>query len=124
MNGVNNGAPRPCWNRIALARDQRAFSQDLATGRGHASSHIQIQLGESQGQIQLGIPYSMVGDDGEGGAKREAVRGADLLKNNAAVASLFDEIAVPVIAQWKVKEMRVQDLISLTPGDVLPLDLT
>jgi flagellar motor switch protein FliM len=29
---------------------------------------------------------------------------------------------VPVVAQWKVNEIRVQDLIALTPGDVLPLD--
>lgn len=86
------------------------------------SSHIQIQLGESQGQVQLGIPYSMVETMVKEVQKREAVRGADLSKNKPQWRPSFDEIAVPVVAQWNVKEMRVQDLISLTPGDVLPLD--
>ncbi|MGH7937975.1 MAG: FliM/FliN family flagellar motor switch protein, partial [Bryobacteraceae bacterium] len=34
----------------------------------------------------------------------------------------YNDIAVPVVAQWKAKEMRVQELLSLTSGDVLPMD--
>lgn len=86
------------------------------------SSLIEIQLGENQGQIQLGIPYSMVETMVKEIQKREAARGTDLLKNKPQWRPSFDEISVPVIAQWKVKQIRVQDLMSLEPGDVLPLD--
>src|SRR5262249_20407491 len=86
------------------------------------SSLIQIQLGENQGQIQLGIPYSMVETMVKEMQKREAARGTELLKHKPQWRLSFNEISVPVVAQWKVKQMRVEDVISLTPGDVLPLD--
>jgi flagellar motor switch protein FliM len=86
------------------------------------ASRIQIKLGESQGHIQLGIPYSMVETMVKEMQKREAIRGGEHHRNKPQWRPSFNEIAVPVVAQWKVKEMRVQDLISLTPGDVLPLD--
>jgi flagellar motor switch protein FliM len=27
-----------------------------------------------------------------------------------------------VVAEWKVKELRVRELVTLSPGDILPMD--
>ena len=91
-----------------------------------AEPHYSIVTGTatlpSQGQIQLGIPYSMVEAMVKEVQRRKATRGTELLKNKPQWRPSFDEISVPVMAQWKVRQMRVQDVIALAPGDVLPLD--
>lgn len=86
------------------------------------AAFMEVQLGESQGQFQLGIPYSMVESMVKEAQEREASSGAEALQKKPRWRSSYDEIAVPVIAQWKVREMRVQELISLSLGDILPMD--
>jgi flagellar motor switch protein FliM len=86
------------------------------------SAAVEVQLGESQGQIQLGVPYSMVETMVKEAQARESTRGAELLSRKPQWRSSYNGISVPVVAEWKVKEMRVQELVSLSPGDVLPMD--
>jgi flagellar motor switch protein FliM len=81
---------------------------------------IEIALGETNGRIQLGVPYSMI----EAMVKKLQ---ADPHKADEALAkkiqwrSPYNTIAVPVVAEWQAKEMRIQELIDLSLGDVLPM---
>jgi flagellar motor switch protein FliM len=86
------------------------------------SALIGVQLGETQGQLQLGIPYSMVEGLVKESQQRETVRGTGTANKKPQWRASYDAISVPVIAQWKAKEMRVQELVSLSPGDILPMD--
>ena len=87
------------------------------------SAFIEVKLGESQGQIQLGIPYAMVETMVKEALERESNnRGPEVPNKKPQWRSSYDGISVPVVAEWKVKEMRVQELVALSPGDVLPMD--
>ncbi len=83
---------------------------------------IEVQLGESQGQIQFGIPFSMVEKMVKEAQARESTRGANLSSATPQWRASYNGISVPVVAEWKVREMRVQELVSLSPGDILPMD--
>lgn len=83
---------------------------------------VEVQLGETQGQIQLGVPYSMVETMVKEAQARESTRGAEVLSRKPQWRPSYNGISVPVFAEWKVREMRVQELVSLSPGDILPMD--
>lgn len=83
---------------------------------------IEVQLGESQGQIHLGIPHSMVETMAKEARQRDALQGADTPSKNPQWRSSYNAILVPVVAEWKVKELRVRELVTLSPGDILPMD--
>ena len=86
------------------------------------SALISVQLGECEGQLQLGIPFSMVENIVKENEERAVLRGTEAPPKKAQWRASYNEISVPVIAQWKVKEMRVREVVSLCPGDILPMD--
>ncbi|HEY2801359.1 MAG TPA: flagellar motor switch protein FliM [Chthoniobacterales bacterium] len=83
---------------------------------------VDVQLGTTQGQLQFGIPYSTVEPMVKEAREREARTGAQAIAKKPQWRASYNDIAVPVVAQWKAKEMRVQELLSLASGDVLPMD--
>jgi len=97
------------------------FLQTAEADVVHISINLEVTLGECVGQIQLFIPFAMV----EPIVKLMNV--ARLKATESKVRSIewrrpFNNINVPVIAEWFVKDMSIGDVLQLKPGDVLEMD--
>jgi len=86
------------------------------------SVRLAVQLGENKGQIEIGMPYSMVEPMLKEARERENSRGAETRARKPEWRPSYNEISVPVQAEWKVRQMLTRDVLSLSLGDVLPMD--
>jgi flagellar motor switch protein FliM len=83
---------------------------------------IEAQVGDSMEQIQLGIPYNML----EPIVKSiHAARTKEMQNTPDAKPqqwrSSYNQIAVPLIADWEVTQVSVSDILALRVGDVLEM---
>ncbi len=83
---------------------------------------IEALAGDSVEQIQLGIPYNML----EPIVKNlHAARSREMQSVPDAKPqqwrSSYNQIAVPLIADWQVPQVNVSDILSLRVGDVLEM---
>jgi flagellar motor switch protein FliM len=97
------------------------FLQTAEADVVHVTINLEVILGECVGQMQLFIPFAMV----EPIVKLMNV--ARLKATESKVRSVewrrpFNNINVPVIAEWFVKDMSIGDVLQLKPGDVLEMD--
>jgi len=97
------------------------FLQTAEADVVHITLNLEVILGECVGQMQLFIPFAMV----EPIVKLMAV--ARLKASEAKTRTIewrrpFNNINVPVIAEWFVKDMAIADVLQLRPGDVLEMD--
>lgn len=83
---------------------------------------LEIQFNQAQGHIHLGVPYALVESLVKEAQLRTPAQRTDGSSKKPQWRSSYNEISVPVVAQWKVGETRLQDIVSLSPGDVLPMD--
>lgn len=90
---------------------------------------MEAGFGGCRGQIQMGFPYAAVDP-----LIRRFCKSAATMTNPPPPAppppaaawkwnTCFDDVCVPVTAEWEGLEMTARQILSLKVGDVLPLDL-
>jgi flagellar motor switch protein FliM len=90
---------------------------------------MEAGFGGGRGQIQMGLPYAAVDP-----LIRRYCKSAATMTNSTPTAppppattwkwnSCFDDVCVPVTAEWEGLEMTAREILALKVGDVLPLDL-
>ncbi len=90
---------------------------------------MEAGFGGCRGQIQMGFPYAAVDP-----LIRRFCKSAATMTNPAPPAppppaaawkwnTCFDDVCVPVTAEWEGLEMTARQILALKVGDVLPLDL-
>jgi flagellar motor switch protein FliM len=88
---------------------------------------LDAKLGECAGQIQIGFPYVTVEP-----LIRQLSQGAETIATSAPQPSTassackwnasFDDVTIPVIAEWQGLEMTAREILALKIGDVLPMN--
>jgi len=84
------------------------------------SAAIEIKIGELTGAMHVGVPFSMI----ETVVKKLQLarqRGTALTPKQIKWRAPFAGIAVPVTAEWKVREISLGEVVRLKPGMVLEL---
>ncbi len=84
------------------------------------SAAIEITFGELTGRMHVGVPFSMI----ETVVKQMQLarqRGSTLTPKQIKWRAPFAGIAVPVVAEWKVREIALSDVLRLEAGTVLEL---
>jgi len=90
---------------------------------------MEAGLGECKGRIQIGVPYAAVDT-----LIHRFCQSTETMTNPAPSApplpavgwkwnACFDDVCVPVTAEWEGLEMTARQILALKVGDVLPLDL-
>lgn len=82
---------------------------------------LEVTLGECIENIQIGVPSSMVEVIVK---KMQQARNTKANENRAKKMEWrtpYEEISIPVVAQWTVKKMSVREVVNLRPGDVLEM---
>jgi flagellar motor switch protein FliM len=86
---------------------------------------LEVKMGQSTDRIQMGLPFvpleAMI---------RQMTQGADALADAAAPAArpvptwkpAYEDICVPLTAEWQGLELSVAEVLALKPGDVVKLD--
>jgi flagellar motor switch protein FliM len=86
---------------------------------------LEAKLGETHGLIQIGFPYAtvepLIRQVSQGG--ETVIAPASQPATPAAVKwnAMFNDVCIPVIAEWQGLEMTAGDILALKIGDVLPI---
>ncbi len=81
---------------------------------------LEVTLGELTEKMQLGIPLSMI----EATVKKMQLarqRGGDITPRQVKWRAPYAGIAVPITAEWKVREITLSDVMRLSEGHVIEL---
>lgn len=84
------------------------------------SAAIECKIGELNGTMHVGVPFSMI----ETVVKQMQLarqRGTALTPKQIKWRAPFAGISVPVIAEWKVREIALREVVELQAGTVLEL---
>ena len=84
------------------------------------SAAIEFTLGEITGKMHVGVPFSMI----ETVVKTMQVsrqRGTALSPKQIKWRAPFAGISVPIVAEWKVREITLNDVLRLEAGHVINL---
>lgn len=100
------------------------FLQTSAADALLVVSVVEVSLGECVGQMQMGVPFSMI-EPMVKKMHKDRHTGEDHRPKNIQWRTPYDGISVPLIADWTIREICVQEVLELQPGDVitLPRDL-
>ncbi len=84
------------------------------------SAAIDCTIGELNGKIHVGVPFSMIETVVK---KMQSARekSTPLTPKQIKWRAPFAAIAVPVTAEWKVREISLREVVSLEAGSVLEL---
>lgn len=101
------------------------FLQVCASDTIMLVSTIEALAGDSVEQIQLGIPYNMLEPIVKTmhAARSREIQGSPDAKPQQWRTS-YNQISVPLIADWLVPQVSVSDILSLRVGDVLEMPRT
>jgi flagellar motor switch protein FliM len=81
---------------------------------------MEVVFGETREQLQLGVPFVMF----EPFAKRmqrSRVQTDEPRAKSMQWRASYAAIAVPIFAEWKVREIALGDVLKMQTGDVIPL---
>ena len=83
---------------------------------------MEVQAGESAETLQIGVPYHMIEPVVKRmqGSRMREVEGTVLTKN-LSWRSSYDDINIPIVADWPVTELALADIARLRAGDILKL---
>lgn len=96
------------------------FLKTSAADTPFLSAAIEFTVGELTGRMHIGVPFSMI----ETVVKQMQLarhRSTPLTPKQIKWRAPFAGISVPVIAEWKVRELPLRDVIQLQTGSVLEL---
>lgn len=86
---------------------------------------IEALAGDTVEQIQLGIPYNMlepIVKSMHAKRSREMQSTTDVKPQQWRTS--YNQIAVPLIADWEVPGVTVSDILALSPGDIIEMPRT
>ncbi|HEX3798061.1 MAG TPA: flagellar motor switch protein FliM [Verrucomicrobiae bacterium] len=102
-----------------------AFIQTASPDTNMLVLSLEAKLGECTGLIQLGFPYSTVEPLIRHVSQSTETAVTPAPQTPAAAAPkwnvLFNDVSIPVTAEWQGLEMTAGEIISLKVGDVLPI---
>jgi flagellar motor switch protein FliM len=92
-----------------------------STSEVFVTLHVEVTLGETKGQLNLGVPFSMVESP-----VRRIQEAHNHLSDSARPKQMqwrnqYAGIAVPVLAEWKVREMPLSETLRIRTGDIIEL---
>ena len=96
------------------------FLQTSASDAVFVIMTVEVTLGEICEQLQMGIPFSMI----ETMVRKMHVarqRGDDVRPKQIQWRAAYAGISVPVIAEWKIREITLGEVVSMRAGDVIEL---
>ena len=81
---------------------------------------LEASFGEMREQLQVGIPFGMF-EPFMKRALRARVEGEEPRSRQRQWRSSYAAISVPVSAEWRVREITLDEVIRIRSGDVIPL---
>lgn len=81
---------------------------------------LEVAFGETKEQLQLGIPFVMF-EPFIRRMQRTPVQSEDPRTKQMQWRASYAAIAVPVFAEWKVREITLSEVLKLQDGEVIPL---
>jgi flagellar motor switch protein FliM len=83
---------------------------------------LEVTLGECIEHMQMGVPFSMI-EVIVKKMQQSRLKGDETRAKQLEWRSPYEEIGVSVIADWVVKELTIQEVLDLSPGDMLPMSM-
>jgi flagellar motor switch protein FliM len=81
---------------------------------------LEMVFGETREQLQIGVPFVMF-EPFVRRMQRSPVQAEDSRAKQMHWRNSYAAIAVPVIAEWKVREITLAEVLKFQNGDVIPL---
>ncbi|MDD5350861.1 MAG: flagellar motor switch protein FliM, partial [Chthoniobacteraceae bacterium] len=98
------------------------FLQTSAAEAVTLTIDLEVTLGECIEHMQMGVPFSMI-EVIVKKMQQSRLKGNDTRVKRMEWRAPYEEISVPVTAEWLVKEMSIRKVVSLHPGDVLEMPM-
>lgn len=97
------------------------FLQTAAPDAVFVSMSVEVTLGEMTEQLQMGIPFSMIET-----IVKKMHHGRHRSSDEARVKKIqwrtpYAGIQVPVVVEWKLRELTLRDAAEIKPGDLIEL---
>jgi flagellar motor switch protein FliM len=83
---------------------------------------LEVTLGECIEHMQMGVPFSMI-EVIVKKMQQSRLKGDETRAKHLEWRASYEEIGVPVIVDWVVKELTIQEVLDLRPGDMLPMPM-
>ena len=81
----------------------------------------EMSIGETVGQFQISVPFAMIEFAVRKMAQERLRAGEDKRSKPVQWRTPYAGIAVPVFAEWKVREMSLAETLRISKGDVIEL---
>lgn len=83
---------------------------------------LEVTLGECIEHMQMGVPFSMI-EVIVKKMQQSRLKGNETRTKQMEWRTPYEQIDVPVTADWVVEEKTVREVLDLRPGDVLPMSM-
>ena len=96
----------------------------LQTAAGDAAFVVftaEMTIGETTGQIQVGVPFSMIELSVRKLEQAHQLGGDEKRAKPVQWRKHYAGISVPILAEWKVREMPLSETLRISKGDVIEL---
>lgn len=105
---------------IGYENDVR-FLQTAVYDAMMVSVAIKMSIGEYEGVVRLGVPLSILEESLKGiSASKSGKKRLEKSKKGQWLSS-YSGIAVPVLAQIDISQIKVKEILALHPGDILEM---
>lgn len=98
------------------------FLQTSAADAVTLTIDLEVTLGECIEHMQMGVPFSMI-EVIVKKMQQARLKGDEARAKKMEWRRPYEDIEVPVIAEWAVKDMSVADVINLQVGDMLRMPM-
>jgi len=82
---------------------------------------VEVSIGETASQFQMGVPFSMIEHAVRKLEQAQQLGGELKLAKPVQWRKPYEGIAVPILAEWKVREMPLSETLRISKGDVIEL---
>jgi flagellar motor switch protein FliM len=96
----------------------------LQTAAGDAAFVVltsEMTIGETSGQIQVGVPFSMIELSVRKLEQAHHLGGEEKRAKPVQWRKHYAGISVPILAEWKVREMPLAETLRISRGDIIEL---
>jgi len=96
------------------------FLQTAAPESTFMVLQLEVAFGETKEQLQIGVPYVMF-EPFVRRMQRSPVQAEDPRAKQMQWRASYAAISVPIIAEWRVREITLNEVLKFQTGDVIPL---
>ena len=115
-----SGTPRSLLRIIAHETNTLCLPM-TSTSEVCVMLQVEISLGDTKGQLNLGVPFSMVGPSVRRIQESHHHLSDAVAPKQVQWRSQYAGIAVPVVAEWKIREMPLAETLLIRMGDIIEL---